>query len=626
MSDSETLQSFVSGISKAIESFAEPGSNGQQVLDELADSDPAIFFVAGIRVASASGWSEGLRYLIQALAKDKRLATGLLDSNVCNSREAVAIAQFAGKAGLKLQSTLEVALNKALQGQSSPKKTERVLRILELLGLDCDPARWNSLQVELMSYPDKFVRAKAALLIGRSTGNVAWIARRLWDRDPRVQASAVEALWGMNPEEVRPHFLAALKSTNNRVAANAALGLHRSGDVTAARSLLKMLQHEHPAFRLSALWAIGETHDARFLQALTEYYNQSAGKPRLAAVTAMARIRRHDKTAREAGALQINIAQAAAQAEGGRRVVFGLSCHPARDLRNIKATELALWENGTLIEDYQVRLAGLPAVLIAGFIAPASASGQDAYEMALREALTQCLGMKRPGDLWRIDRYSVEMNPPAGPKSPQDSLVPYDDSLMTPELKASQGCITDPELFTKALTLPVPEQRVAATPLEALQRQCDAFAKHGGKRHVFLFLHEMSGADLKQEAAVNNLRAVAKNGSVVLHCISPDIAGQWSLLGEAFTGHPEASFTATTLEKMVDDMVDVYANLCARFEIAYSLPAALANLADSAGQSTVKLEVSSELGYGAAEVALELPAAAETAPASPAEQTVQPAA
>ena len=631
MSHGETLRSFLSAISKAIESFAEPGSNGQQALVELADSDPAIFFAAGIRVAAASQWSEGLRYLIHALAKDKRLATGLLDSNVCTAREAVALAQFAGQAGVKLQSSLEVALNKTLQGQSSPKKTERVLRILDVLAVDSDSACWNSFQVELMAYPDKFVRAKAAFLIGRSTGNVAWIARRLLDRDPRVQASAVEALWGLDPEEVRPHFLAALKSPNNRVAANAAFGLYQSGDATAASCLLKMLRHADAAFRLSALWAIGETRDERFLPALTEYYKQSEGKARLATVTAMSRIRRRDKTAREAGALQIHFAQAAAQADGARRLVFGLSCHPARDLRGIKATEMAVWENGTLIEDYQVRLAGPPAVLIAGFIAPASRSGEDAYEKALREALTQCLRMKRPGDLWRIDRYSVEMNPPTGEKSPRDSLVPYDDSLVTPELKASQGCTPNPELFTMALTLPVPEQRVAAAPLEALERQGDAFAKHGGKRHVFLFLHDMSGADLKQEAAVGNLRAIAKTGSVVLHCICPDVAGQWPLLREACLAHPEGSFTATTLEKMVDDTVDVYANLCARFEIAYSLAAAPAGPADGAGQSTVKLKVSSELGYGEAEIALEIPArpspaAAETAPASPAGQTAQPAA
>ena len=128
---------------------------------------------------------------------------------------------------------------------------------------------------------------------------MAWIARRLLDRDPRVQASAVEALWGLDAEETKPHFLSALKSKNNRVAANAALGLYLCGDATAMRLLLDMLRHTDPMFRLSALWAIGETQDERFLPVLTDHYKHAEGKLRLATVGAMSRIRRREKTAHE---------------------------------------------------------------------------------------------------------------------------------------------------------------------------------------------------------------------------------------------------------------------------------------------------------------------------------------
>jgi len=627
MNRSVALRSFVADILKAIESFPEKDSNAKQVFNQLASSDPALFFAAGIRVVATSKPSEAVRYLILILAKDRRLSIGLLDSTVCTIVEAVAVARAAVEAGSQLQSTFEMGLNKALQGQASPPKAERILRILEILAVVSDQNCWSSFQVELMAYPDKMVRAKAALLIGRSTRNVGWIARRLLDRDLRVQASAVEALWGMNAEEVKPHFVSALKSGDNRVAANAALGLYISGDATAMRILLEMLRHSDPTFRLSALWAIGETRDERFLPALTEYYKRAEGKERLATVGAMSKIRRRERTAEQAGALQVHMSQAVAQADGVRRLAFALSCHPPRDLSGIKPTDCAIWENGTIIDEYQVRLATPPAILMAGFVAPWFASGDEGYEKAVREALQQCLHMKRRDDLWRIDRYSIEINPPTAEKTPPEFIMPYDDSLITPELKASQGCLSDRELLEKALTLISPRDRAAPDPIAAFQRQCDAFAKRGGKRHVFLFLHDMSGFDLQQEAAINRLRSIANDSSVVLHGIAPDIAGKWPLLREACLSNSEGSFAETTLEGMVDGLVDAYVNLFSRFEIVYSLPISAEAGPTLPQPPKVKLKISSERGFGESEITLDLPPPPPSAPntvQTPAAEEVQP--
>lgn len=624
MNKSETLRSFAAEISNAIESFSDKDSSAKQKLNELASSDTAVFFAAAIHVVAAAKASQGLRYLLLTLSKDKRLSIGLLDSSICTQEEASAVARAAAQAGVQLQATFEMALNKALQGQASPQKAELISRILDVLDATCDASCWNSFQVELMAYPDKIVRSRAALLIGRSTRNVAWIARRLLDRDPRVQASAVEALWGLDAEEVRPHFLAALKSSDNRVAANAALGLYLSGDATAMRILLDMLRHDDPLFQRSALWAIGETRDERFLPTLGEYYKHADGKLRLAAVGAMSRIRRREKMAHEAGPLQVHISQAVAHADGVRRMTFALSCHPARDLSGIKPTEFAIWDNGKPIEEYQVRPASPPAMLLAGFVAPWFASGDEPYERAVREGLQQCLRMKRRDDLWRIDRYAIEINPPPGEKTSQEYLVPYDDSLVTGELKASQGCLSDAELVVKALALPVPRQRAAADPLAAFERQCDILAKRGGKRHVFLFLHEMSGFDLQQDASMNRLRSIVQEGSVVLHGICPDVAGKWPRLREACLSNSEGSFTETTLEGMVDGLVDAYAHLCSRFEITYSMPATEPSPTQT---RTVKLKISSEHGYAESEISLDTPPApapSDTGKISASEKTAQP--
>jgi len=631
MHQSEKLQSFAVDIRQAIEAFSRDEAEAKSILNGLAASDPGIFFAAAIRVVAAAKPSEGLRYLILTLGKDKRLSAGLLDPGVCTVEEALAVTRAVAETGVQLQAAFEIALNKALQGQSSPKKAELISRLLDILAQNGDQSCWNSLQVELMAYPDKVVRAKAALLIGRSTRNVAWIARRLLDRDPRVQASAVEALWGLDPEQAKPHYLSALKSPNNRVAVNAALGLYLSGDVTATRLLLELLRHPDSRFQLSALWAMGRTRDERFLPALTEFYKHATGKLRLAAVGAMSNIRRRDLTAHKAGELRVHISQASRQSGGARRLAFGLSCHPARDLSAIKPSDFAVWERGTLIEDYHVRLASPPAVLLAGFVAPWAASSEEPYEKAICEALKQCLCMKRHDDLWRIDRYSVEINPPADGKA-QDFLVPYDDSLVTAELRASQGCILDPALMAKAIALPAPRDRAAADALAALERQCDILAKRAGKRHVFLFLHEMSGAHLREDAILARIRTMAQESSVVLHGVCPDIAGKWLPLRDICLSNPEGSFLETNLEGMVDGLVDAYANLNSRYEITYTLPAPAEPQQDQSG--SVKLKISSEQGYGECEFVLDAtppsaPAAepatpAAVNPAPPAEAPVQP--
>jgi hypothetical protein len=586
MNKSEALRGLAVDISKAVESFKEKDPGGAEALQLLASSDPAIFFAASIQVLAASKPSEGWRHLILSLAKDKRLGLALLDPKACTLPEALAVTRAAAEAGVQLQASFELALNKALQGQATPHKTDRILRILEVLSVTCGQSCWNSFQVELMAYPDKVVRSKAALLIGKSTRNVAWIARRLLNRDPRVQASAVEALWGLDAEEVKPHYLAALKSTNNRVAANAALGLYLSGDATAIPTLFEMLRRPDPLFRLSALWAMGETRDERFLPVLAAHYKQAEGKLRLATVGATSKIRRREKTVHDTCALQIHMAQAEAQADGLRRLAFALSCHPARDLSGTKPAEFAVWENGTLIETYQVRLVSAPALLMAGFVLPWFASKEEAYEKFVCEGLRQCLSMKRRDHLWRIDRYSIEINPHGDEKASQESGVSYGDSVVTPELKAAHGCIWDANVLGKVIALATPRECAAPDPVAAFERQCDALAKRAGTRHIFLFLHEMSGFDLKQDAAIERLRSIAQDSSVVLHGVCPNVAGQWSLFRELCLSHPEGSFTECRLEETVDGLVDAYANLCSRFEIDYSLP-------PSAVPGTVRLKISS---------------------------------
>jgi hypothetical protein len=296
------------------------------------------------------------------------------------------------------------------------------------------------------------------------------------DRDARVQASAVEALWSLEAADARPLLLTASKSKYNRVAANAVLGLYRIGDLKTVRMLLDMArQREAPAFRISALWVIGETQDPRFLPFLMEQFKSSDGKVRLAVTRAMGSIRRREKTNTEAGTLRFRVSQARASQDGHRRFSLVLSSQPARDLSALTPLDFALWEAGELVENYEVKLTAAPAVLAAGFVVPRFMSSDDPYGQAITLALKRSSASKRSDDMWRIDRYSMEPPPTGGAETPPaPSFLPYDDAIATQEVKMRHCFIASPDVLNKVIAAEVPRERVAPDLLAAIQRQCEA--------------------------------------------------------------------------------------------------------------------------------------------------------
>lgn len=598
-------ENLTADISQAVEAFADHDAASNKVLDKLCSADPLKFFAAGFHVAATAKSSPGAQYLVLLLAKDKRLSNWLLDPKACTLKEATAVARVAADARVHLQATFEMALNKALQNQASAANADRILRILNLLEAIGSQSCWNSFQVELMAYPDKVVRSKAALLIGRSSKNADWIVRRLLDRDPRVQANAVESLWGLDGAETKQHLLEALKSKNNRVFGNAALGLYRLGDPTVIPVLIEATQHVEPLFQLSALWAIGQTQDPRFLPALTLQFKTAQGKLRLALAGAMSRIRQREQSAVQASALHMYIGPAAAERGGKRRLVVTLSSRPAKNLSSLKPTEFLVWENGSPVEDYQVRLAVPSDHILTGFVAPWFGSPSEPVEKALLEGLQECLSMKRSDDLWRVDRYCLAGAQASDEQPADETCLPYDDSVVTASMKSAQGCISDADQLRKIFEVAVPRDRAARNAIAAIERQCKAIIQRTGKRHIIVALHPLAGQDMQEEATAALLRGFARDNLVVFHGISLG-ASQWPILRELCLSHLEGSFIETGESGIADGLVQTYAKLCNRFEITYSLPeSSEASLAPA----VVKLKVASERGSAQSEITMEPPAA-----------------
>jgi hypothetical protein len=592
-------ESYAQDINQLLETFSEKDTIGKQSLSQLFVSDPRAFGSSAIKVLAKSQPSPGIRFLVQLLMKGRLLPSSLLDPRIAEVPEAVAALQAVALNGTKLQPMLELALSKALQDSPGPESRERILRLLDLLAAIVSPNFWNSFQLELMAHSDRIVRSKATLLIGRSGRNVAWIGRRLLDHDGRVQASAVEALWTADAEEARPLLLTASKSKHNRVAANAALGLYRHGESKSVRTLLDMAGHADPAFRISAVWAIAETQDPRFLPFLTEMFKSSQGKLRLAVTRALGSIRRREKANAEAGAIQFQVSQASIAQDGSRRLVFGLSSQPSRHLGSLTVTEFSVWESGELMEGYRLKSSPAPSAFAAGFVAPRFDSNSDPFGLAILAGLERLNAAKRPDDLWRIDRHSLDPEKTDSAEPVEQSFFPYDDSIATQEVKLKHCFISDPEILSKVIAAEVPRERAAPDILKAIERQCDGIAKNSGKKHMFVFLHPKSAPQFDDPARVAPLKDRLVNERIVLHGFSPDPSSDFKAFRELCVSLPDGTFTDAAPDQLPGALESIYLPAVSTgYEITYRVP-------PGAAAGPVTLKVSCSLGAGQTDLTLQ---------------------
>jgi len=604
--------SFTQDIAALVASFSERDTAGKQSLSQLLISNPRGFGASAIAVLAKSQSSPGVRFLVHLLMKGKLLPANLLDVRMADTRQALAALQAVTANGTNLQPMLELALNKVLQDQGSPENSNRILRVLELLAAIAPPAFWNSFQLELMAHPDRSVRSKAALLIGRSGKNSAWIGRRFMDRDARVQASAVEALWALEANESRPLLLTAAKSKHSRVAGNALLGLYRIAELKAIRMLLDMARlREAPAFQISALWAIGEAQDPRFLPFLMQQFKSSDGKTRLAVTRAMASIRRREKLNAEAGTLRLHVSQATVAPDGKRSFALVLSSEPPRNLSALTPLDFALWEAGQLVETYQVKLLGAPAALAAGFVAPRFISKSDPFGQAILAALNRSSAAKRPDDLWRIDRYSIEPTRDEAEAPEEPSFLPYDDAIATQEVKMRQCFIASLDILNKMIASDVPRDRVAPDAFAAIQRQCEAISKHSGKRHMFVFLHESAAAQLEEPDKAASLKTQLANDRIVLHGFAPGCS--CPAFRDICSSLPDGTFSEASADGLPEALEEIYSFLMNGRVLTYEMESGVV-----AGPATLK--VSSSLGSGQVEITW--PAVAAPEPGTPIETSI----
>ena len=581
-----------------LQSFMQEGSTGKASLERLLQANPDEFCRAAVGMLASAESSAGYRYLVHLLLKHGLLIKALADTENCGLDEAVTIVKSVVQIGSSVEGELEKRLSALLQQAPSPVVSARIYRLMQLLS-EISKNCFLLFQSELISYPDPMVRASAVLLIGRAGKNADLMGRMLLDPDPLVQANAVEALWIFKEDACKPMLFTAARSKYHRVAGNAAVGLYRIAEVRSIAMLLEMARNNEPAFRLTAIWAMGDTGDSRFVPMLTEMFRRRAGAERVGSLRALARIRSRTLARSAKPAIEIRIARAETEPGNSRHVVLKLSSSGDAELQTLRPTDFALSEGGTLVCDYSVSVPNASVLLIAGFVTPRILSEVDPYRVAIMNAMSRCVSLKRPEDIWRIERYTVEAQG-LGSGTPRNGPAPsYDDLLLGPGLKTQHGFIASPDLLNKLISAIGSRDRTAADLLSGIDRVDEAMAKLSGKRHVFLFLHPDSTEWPVSAARLQLLADFVKNERIVLHAFSLESSSQWNGLREICLATVGGTFTISPVEELASVVEKLYSELVGRFEIFYRVPAA----SGPAGEG--RISVSSDLGCGEITFSLE---------------------
>src|SRR5947209_7440411 len=111
-----------------------------------------------------------------------------------------------------------------------PDLQPSLMRTLDALVASGDLSKLLPVIAPLINHPDPQIRSKAVLIMGSASRNMELMERALEEQNDRVRANAVESMWGISSAYAAALLRRSANDANNRVAANAAVGLHLIGD------------------------------------------------------------------------------------------------------------------------------------------------------------------------------------------------------------------------------------------------------------------------------------------------------------------------------------------------------------------------------------------------------------
>ena len=212
------------------------------------------------------------------MALDAQNLQRLCDPNVFSAVDAITIVRERAR----LDSLFTSRLARAVLDGGSPADSQKALRLMEILAAISNPVRVVLIST-LLHHPDTRVQSKASLLVAKANQSWRWVQQRMRDRDARVRANALEALWGLGTQEAKAVFRQALDDPDNRVVGNALLGLYRAGDPSCSEKIKELADDPREEFRGTAIWAMQQTGDPAFIPVLSGLLRRS--EPALRAKT-----------------------------------------------------------------------------------------------------------------------------------------------------------------------------------------------------------------------------------------------------------------------------------------------------------------------------------------------------
>jgi hypothetical protein len=324
------------------------------------------------------------REVIRALSRGKSLAPLIADTHQFDLRQACRVTKIALEEDADFDKKL-VGLVKS-GSASTPDQIVRVLTVLESV---CAPPRLLTHILDLKHLEGR-VRSKLTLMVGRLTRDPQWLRQQLQDENPRIRANAIEGLWDVRAEGLEELLRSALDDPHHRVAANAALALHKIGDTAAIGKISAMLRHHDEMFRRAALWAIGQARDPRFLEAVVKLCEAATGDE----LSLAQRVREELSSSRGSSEFTAVLALEVSSdkmAQSGERVVR--LCSVADSVgrwlgqNDLNALNFVITEGGRQLEDYHLNWSKQTEPFVALIVQPRSWNGNgELLKPALRDA------------------------------------------------------------------------------------------------------------------------------------------------------------------------------------------------------------------------------------------------
>jgi hypothetical protein len=553
-----------------VDQFAQNPPLAGKAMREMVESDGNTFTQQALNLLKKVPVGPGSNYILTLLLRDTSFLSKLSDPDLFSLAEATEIA----KRVQRLDPSFDVRIVKQITSAASNAdqlEAATAERLLELMSAFSDLSRILPVLAELLKHPSPRIRSKAVLLIGRASANAKLAESHLKEADKRVRANAIEALWGNASNEARSILSAAASDSNNRVAANAVLGLYKLDETYSVALILDMAENPSPIFRLSAVWTMSETQDPRFLGTLAKLIGDADQRVRQLAFTSVAKIRKNKASLLNGPKLKIFATEVECSLEAQRKLRVSICSEDGKPAARFAGLQFVLEENKRLVAKYSVQELAQTETLAIGIALPRGLDQTDEFLQNCEASLKSSLQQKRSQDQWGILRY-------AGGAVGDNILVKFS---------------ADPPTVAEALTAAGNKDSAALNLADAAQRIFAEIGPKKAQRHVLLIDTLAADSSSLGQLDADNLLTLAKEGriqvySLVVAALDSDVNPHVRRLCESSGGRTVRAGAFNEIPRALEVL---FCTLSSSYEITYVSNAATPT-------SRVSLQVYSPQGCG----------------------------